>query len=221
MSFARLQTSKSRLRIRWQKAPNLDRRDLVTFEQVFGNIAERGGDKPVLFHRTSDQRDERVKTLLGQALKSERFSLASQWFHCVKVGDEVLGEHHPLHELFDGRNPPALVLVTPDAKKRVAFLGTSSQKVKWTPIASVLKASYKKNATTAVKGLEKLLCEFDRLDGKKNELNAQLARAEKKRNKGKVASIRKKLAAEAKDRSKALEAEAKLRDISLRKSGDD
>lgn len=221
MSFARLQTSQSRLRIRWEKTPRLDRRDLITFEQVFGHIAKQGGGKPVLFLRTTDRRDARVKTLLKQALKSERFSLASQWFHCVKVEDDVLGQHHPLQRLFDGRNPPALVMVTADAKKRVAFLGTSSQKVKWTPIASVLKASYQKNATAAVKGLEKLLCEFDRLDGKKNELNAQLARAEQKSNKSKVTSLRKKLAAAAEDRSRALELEAKLRDITLRARGED
>ena len=65
MSFSRLQTSQSRLRIHWQNAPNLDRRDLVTFEQVFGHIAKRAHNRPILLLRKTDKREDRVKTLLS------------------------------------------------------------------------------------------------------------------------------------------------------------
>ena len=64
MSFSRLQTSQSRLRIHWQNAPNLDRRDLITFEQVFGHIAKRAHNRPILLLRKTDKRDDRVKELL-------------------------------------------------------------------------------------------------------------------------------------------------------------
>ena len=216
MTFSRLQTSKSRLNIRWQNAPNADLQNIVTMDDMLQRLAKKSRNKPLLIQRTTDQRDPKVKKLLDAALKSERFSLASQWFHCVKIGDEVLVETHPLHPFFKGKNPASLVMMTADAKKHVSFLGTTSQKVKWSPIASVLKASYKKNATSAVKGLEKLLCQFDTLDGKKNELNAQLKRAQKSKNKSKINSIKKKLAAQEKDRKKAFEEEAKLRELQLR-----
>lgn len=221
MTFSRMETSKSRLRIRWRNGPNPDRRVMGTPEEVLADLQRQSGNRPIMIQRQSDQRDPKVAKLLKAALKSERFSLASQWFHCIRVGDEVLQKSHPLHSYFKGRNPAALVLLSADAKKEVSFLGTTGQKVKWAPIASVLKASYKKNPTSAVKSLEKLLCTFDSLDGKKRELNAQLARAKKKNNKSKMASIEKKMEAEKKDRAKVFEQEAKLRELVLRVSADD
>lgn len=220
MSFSRMETSKSRLDIQWQNGPSADR-DLGTMEEVLAEMTRFSGKKPIMFRRVSDKRDPKVAKLLAAALKSERFSLASQWFHCVTVGDDVLHKSHPLNSLFAGRRPAALVLLSSDLKKRVSFLGSTQQKVKWTPIASVLKASYKKNPTRAVKALEKLLCTFDTLDGKRKELGAQLARAEKKKNKHKIASIQKKMAAAKKDRTKVFAEEEKLRELVLRAASSD
>lgn len=221
MSFSRLQTSQSRLNIQWRSAPDSDLYGVESFEDAIAYMARRSGGKPILINRETDKRDAKVAKLYAQALKSERFSLASRWFHCVKVGDEVLDKNALLHTLFKGKNPPALVMLSSDGSKRVSFLGTTAQKVKWAPIAGVLKSSYKKNPTTAVKGLEKLLCAFDALDGKHNELKAQLARAEKKRNKSKIAAIQKKIADAEKDRAAVYAEEEKLRELVLRAASDD
>lgn len=221
MTFVRLQTSMSRLHIRWENAPDSDLLDIESLDDALAYMARRSGGKPVLISRETDARDPKVKKLYDAALKSERFSLASQWFHCVKVGDEVLDEADLLHPLFAGRNPPALVMLTPDGEKRVSFLGTTRRKVKWAPISGILAASYEKNPTRAVKGLEKLLCRFDALDGKDNELSAQLARAEKKQSKGKIAAITRKKAAVEKERQAAFAEEKELRELELRGSGDD
>ncbi len=118
-------------------------------------------------------------------------------------------------------SPAALVLLSADTKKRVSFLGTKQQRVKWTPIASVLKASYKKNPTNAVKALHKLLYKFDALDSKKGELASQLARAEKKNNKYKAARVQKKMLLAKKDRTEVLAEEEKLRKLVLRASSDE
>ena len=53
------------------------------------------------------------------------------------------------------------------------------------------------------------------------ELNAQLARAEKKHNKRKIATINKKLVAAEKDRAKVFAEEKKLRELVLRAASDD
>lgn len=227
----RLETSKSRLNIQWTKGPSANRRhrgtgtDSVTpwstMTETLAGMARRSGNKPLMFWRDSDKRDPKVVKLLAAALKSERFQLASQWFYCVKVGDEVLQTNHPLNSLFVGRRPAALVLLSADTKKRVSFLGTKQQRVKWTPIASVLKASYKKNPTNAVKALHKLLYKFDALDSKKRELASQLARAEKKNNKYKAASVQKKMLLAKKDRTEVLAEEEKLRKLVLRASSDE
>ena len=123
-----------------------------------------------------------------------------------------------LYELFADRNPPALVLLSPDGNKRVSFLGTASQRVKWGPIADVLGTAYEKNPTTAVKALEKLLCDFDAIDGKQNELDAQMKRAVENKDERKIAAVKEKLAEVEQERQAAFATEAKLRDIGLRSS---
>jgi len=216
MTFSRLQTSQSRLQILWERAPDESFAGVVTLADAIEFMARRSGGKPVLINRETEQRDAKVAKLYQEALASERFSLASRWFHCVKVGDEVLDEQHPLHQLFAGRNPSALVMLSPDGKKQLSFLGTTQQLVKWTPIASLLEASYKKDPTTAVKGLEKLLCTFDMIDGKQTELNAQLERAQKKPDENKIAAIKQKLADGGQALEQAFAEEEELRKLVLR-----
>lgn len=222
MSFSRLQTSQSRLQVDWQFAPDGDILDVNTLEEAVAYMGRRSGGKPILVNLEIEERDPKVKKLYDAALKSERFTLASKWFHCVKVGDEVLHADHPLHQLFEGKNPAALVMVSPDLSKQVSFLGTARQKVKWAPIARVLRAAYKKDATAAVKGLESLLCKFDALDSRQNELNSQLARAEKAENASKIAAIQEKQAETAKEFEIAFAEETKLRELVLKNAtGDD
>lgn len=128
----------------------------------------------------------------------------------------MLDEAHPLHALFEGRNPPALMLLSKDGKQQVAFLGTAQQKVAWTPIARLLATAYEKDPTSAVKAIEKLLCKFDKIDGDANELNLQLVRARKKQDEAKAAVIQQKLVDNEAERKQALAEEAALREIVLR-----
>jgi len=187
-----------------------------TLADAIDYMARSSSGKPVLINRETTTRDPKVAKLYKEALASERFALASHWFHCVKVGDEVLDENHPLHPLFADRNPPALVMLSPDGKKQVSFLGTTQQKVAWTPIASMLATAYKKDPTGAVKDLEQLLCKFDKIDGEQTELNAQLERATKKQDNRKITAIKQKLAAVEVERKQAFAEEEDLRKLVLR-----
>ena len=175
-----------------------------------------GDRRPLLIYLRDHKSSPKVTSLLTSALKSERFQLASQWFHCVQVSNDVLQEGHAYHALFRGKNPARLLLASCDGKKIVPFLGTVQQKVNWPAIAGVLKKGYKKDPTTAVKKIERLLSKFDALDDKRKELRAQLARAGKKNQRSRIKILEAKLAANEKDRTQVFADKTKLEDLGLR-----
>lgn len=151
------------------------------------------------------------------ALGSERFKLASKWFHCVRLGEEVRNEGHPYHALVKGKNPARLVLVSRDGSKLTRLLGTAEHKVSWEKIRSVLRKDYKKDPTNAVKAIERLLSKFDALDNKRKELRSLRDRAAKSNRKDRIKLVEKKLAANEKERQTLLAKKAKLAELGLRK----
>ena len=171
--------------------------------------------RPLMILRRSEELDKKIQKLLTEALKSERFQLASKWFQSIELDDAVLEEDHPYHLLFARKRPAALLLASPDGKKIVRFLGTRSQRVNWRDVSAVLMASYKGNPTKSVKGLERLLSKFDALDNRRKELNAQIARHEEKQDTAKIKSLKAKLAVHEKEREKVLAEEKKLRSLVL------
>lgn len=179
-----------------------------------------GDPRPLLIYRVAGPKSAsspKVKKLLDAALKSERFQLASRWFHCVRVDDAVLESSNAYHSLFSGKTPARLLLASRDGSKLVTFLGTDKARVSWRGISSVLKKSYRKDPTAAVKAIERLLSRFDALDSQRTELNAQLARYTKKQQPDKMKAFKKKLAKNSKDRTLLFAQKKKLEDLGLRK----
>lgn len=175
-----------------------------------------GDPRPLLIYLSDHKSDAKVTRLLTAALNSERFQLASKWFHCVQVSSDVLNEGHAYHALFRGKHPARLVLASRDGKRVVPFLGTAQKKVNWSGIAGVLKKDYKKDPTSAVKAIERLLFKFDALDNRRKELQAQLARAAKSNQRDRIKSIEKQIATNEKDRTGVFAKKTKLEDLGLR-----
>jgi len=199
---------------------------VVDAAAVIRSVTALDGRPLMVLRRNTDVDEEdkaatKIQKLLTAALKSERFQLASKWFQCVEVDDAVLETDHPYHLLFNQKRPPALLLASPDGKKIVRFLSSKTQKVNWAGISSVLKTSYKGDPTKAVKGLEKVLCDFDALDARRTELNAQIERYKKKKNTAKIKTLEAKLAKQAKAREKILAEEKRLRELVLRRKKED
>ncbi len=215
MSWSRLETSKSLLNINWTGAVRSIATQVAERKAAIEEIAN-GDPRPLLLLLETEKTDKKVKSLLDAALKSERFTLTSNWFHCVRMDRSVLEKSHPYHSLYAGQNPARLLLVSSDGSKLVRFLGTAQQKVTWAGIVSVLKKDYRKDPTAAVKAIERLLSKFDALDDKQKELQAQLARAAKKNQKDKLAVYKKKIAAVDKERTKVFQQKAKLEKLGLR-----
>ncbi|MCB9888741.1 MAG: hypothetical protein H6836_04120 [Planctomycetes bacterium] len=143
--------------------------------------------------------------------------MASKWFHCVQLADASLEEKHLYRSLFDAKNPARLVLASRDGKKVVSFLGTSSDRVTWAAITSVLKHDYLADPTRAVRGIEQLLSKFDALDNRRKELSAQLDRAQKSDKKSKVKALEKELALNEVERKKLEDQREKLAKLGLRR----
>jgi hypothetical protein len=215
VSWSRLETSKSLLNINWTGAVRSIATQVAERKAAIEEIAN-GDPRPLLLLLETEKTDKKVKSLLDAALKSERFTLTSNWFHCVRMDRSVLEKGHPYHSLYAGRNPARLLLVSSDGSKLVRFLGTAQERVTWAGIVSVLKKDYRKDPTAAVKAIERLLSKFDALDDKQKELQAQLARAAKKNQKDKLALYKKKIAAVDKERTKVFQQKAKLEKLGLR-----
>jgi hypothetical protein len=203
------------LNINWTGAVRSIATQVAERKAAIEEIAN-GDPRPLLLLLETEKTDKKVKSLLDAALKSERFTLTSNWFHCVRMDRSVLEKSHPYHSLYAGRNPARLLLVSSDGSKLVRFLGTAQERVTWAGIVSVLKKDYRKDPTAAVKAIERLLSKFDALDDKQKELQAQLARAAKKNQKDKLALYKKKIAAVDKERTKVFQQKAKLEKLGLR-----
>lgn len=217
MSWSRSETSKSFLTIDWEAAFTGADEQIANRRAAIDALA--GDDARPLMILVQSKSDKKVEALLQAALKSERFQLASKWFHCVRVDDSVVDPAHPYASLFAGKKAPRLVLASRKGTKVAPFLRTTSDKLSWSKIAAVLKVDYRDDPTRAVKSIERLLSKFDALDSKRKELNAQLARHTEKKRKSAVRAIEKKLVALEKQKAAVVAAKTKLEALELRSQG--
>lgn len=219
MRFERGATSQSRLRIPWDHSSVTRSVQVKDQEAALRHLADDDRRPLLVLRLTHDtaKATKKERKLLKAALASERFKLASHWFHCVQVTKEVLEKGHPYQCLYSGKNPPRIILASADGKKVVRFLGNARQRVNWADIATVLKNSYEKDPTKAIRGLERLMNTFDVLDAKVANLGDQIALASEKNNTATLKMLKAKLAKAETERQKALVDERQLKDLGLKK----
>jgi len=212
-SGRRLGTALSRLNVNW-------RDQVASEEEILGveDIIEslRGDDpRPLLILRDCEGCQNKEGDLLKRTLDDERFLLATPWFHCVKVDSSALEEDHPYHKLFKGSKPAHVVVSTWDGK-RVLNVSRAGQKEIWKAMQVVLRKAYKKDAKKAMKGLSKLLEEYDALDNREAELQEQLEAKEAAGKDRRADKLREELDELDKERQEAFAKEEKLRDLQLK-----
>jgi len=206
--------AKSRLQIAWDTARSSDEKQLSEAEVV---EHLRGDDKrPLLVLRDCGGCDKKVDDLVNRTLANEQVILASQWFHCVRVSKEAADPRHPFHALFEGTNPPHIIMTSWSGSKLTPRLATTADKVFWKEIVRVLRVDYRKNPTKHVRDLQRALDKFDMLQAKRDELTRQLAAATEKKKAARQKRLEKKLAEVEQDLAKAAERETKLKDLGLR-----
>lgn len=188
----------------------------VALEQAAAIKHLRGDDpRPLLILRDCEGCANKEGDLLKRSIEDERFILGTGWFHCVRLPHEVVEEDHVVSSLFQGSIPPHVVLATWDAETIVP-VNRASAKELWGGMERVLRKDYKKNAGKAMKGLQRLLVDYDKIDGRMAELEAQLAAKLAGGKERKAKKLQQELASLEKERAKLFEKEEKLRDLQLR-----
>jgi hypothetical protein len=212
-SGRRLGTALSRLQLSWRDQVATDE-FILGVEEIIETLRQ-DDPRPLLILRDCEGCQNKEGDLLKRTLDDERFLLATPWFHCVKVDSSALEKDHPYHKLFKGSKPAHVVVATWDGRK-VLNVNRAGQKEIWKSMQVVLRGSYKKNAATAMKGLSKLLEQYDALDNRESELNEQLAAKEAAGKTRRADKLREELEELDEERKEAIEEEAKLRDLELK-----
>jgi predicted nucleic acid-binding Zn-ribbon protein len=127
-----------------------------------------------------------------------------------------MNPEHPFNVIFDHERHPHIAMASWDMKTFVQ-VHRAGQKDVWKSMKRVLGKDYKKSAESAMKGLTKLLVEYDAIDDREEALKDQLST---KKERGKVARIKileKELATLAEEREELIEDEEALRDLGFKK----
>jgi hypothetical protein len=137
------------------------------------------GSKPLLLLRHTEKPvDKKLANLVCRSFSNEKVQLASQWFRCVKVGDEVLDASHPLNALFSAPNSPRVILSTSQGTRVIRALGKNTDSLDWQDLTAILRADYKKSPDAHVKALQKVLVDLDKLDERHKKTSRELQKAE-------------------------------------------
>jgi hypothetical protein len=140
-------------------------RRALTREEALAYIAGKD-PRPLLVLRECKTCNGTDDALLSRGkVDNERTFLLSRWFHCVKLPVDVMEKDHPFHNLFDDKNPEHMFLGTIDGSVRKTLESERSRVELWDTMTAVLKASYLKEPEATVKKMQKLIDEFDRVDG--------------------------------------------------------
>lgn len=216
-SWRRLKTAKSRLEAKWRDRLPTEEKVLTVEEAI--RALRKDDPRPLLILRECDGCKNQEGDLLKRTLEDERFLLAMPWFHCVRLDKEAHLPEHPYNQLFQGSIPPHVVVASCDGE-RIVNVSRAGQKEIWQAMQKVLRVSYKKSASTAMRGLTKILETYDALDEREAELLDQLKVKEERGKTQRADKIREELIDLAADRQKVIEKEEKLYDLGLKAAGE-
>ncbi|MBK8099371.1 MAG: hypothetical protein IPK26_19865, partial [Planctomycetes bacterium] len=185
-----------------------------TREEAFEVIA--GDDRrPMLVLRECMSCQGSDIALLSREFANERTILLTNWFHCVKLPQNVSQADHPFHNLFPAHSH--LFLALADGKQQIDFDGKQSQKQLWKVMSEMLVASYERNPEDAVSQMIKLLAQFDIVDEKEARLMKELdVELEKNHKSPKIAKLQAEIADLAKEKAALTAKEKGLRKIDLK-----
>ena len=213
-SWARGRTSRSRLEADWQQV----RVSAETSLELQAALKELRGDdpRPLLILRDCDGCKNKEGDLLKRTLLDERVILGSSWFHCVRFSHDVVNPEHPFHILFDHERHPHIAVASWDLKT-FKHVHRAGQKDVWKAMKRVMGKDYKKSPESAMKGIVKILNEYDALDDRENALKTQLSAKRERGKKARAKILEKEIAALSEEREELIEDEIKLRDLGFKK----
>lgn len=181
-----------------------------------------GDRRPLLVLRECERCKGTDHALLNRSLDNEQTVLLTHWFRCVKLPPNILGETHPLYNLFrreqEGERIPHLFFADPDGQNRQGLPGDQSQSQLWETMFSYLDRCYEQSAKEAIKDLRKLLSQYDRIDAEEQNIKTRMDKETEKNGLGspKLKKLEGDLAKLGKEREKLGKQEQELRDLALK-----
>lgn len=130
--------------------------------------------RPLLVLRECKTCNGTDKALLSTSEDNARTFVMARWFRCVKLPEHVLEKTHAFHTLFDEEHPPHLFLASWDGADPVMLKGDQSRTELWDAMHAVLKRSYERDAKSATAEIEKIIAQYDVLDGRLELLRKQI-----------------------------------------------
>ncbi len=215
LTFTRGKSSKKRLSIHWEY-PKPNGEDSLDFETALTEI--RGNDpRPLLVLREGSQYGKSYDVMLRRKLGTDKTTLLTQWFHCVRFSTEIMKESHPYHSLFGGEFPPQFFAVSWDGRKSIPMSGVHSLGYLQRSMIEVLKVEYRKDPSKAVTQWFRVLSNFDDLDQRESVLRKQMDDTEFKYGPKtrRLKPLQNRMAKLAKRRSRLLKTEAAILDLGL------
>jgi hypothetical protein len=229
MSFTRQPTARRMLDIDWVFPKALELSEATGSTVASARMVALSRDEALRQLRVDDSRPLLVlrecgackdteNALLDLKLDNEKTKLLTRWFHCIKLRPNVVEPHHTFHALFSGEKPPHLFLCMPDGSQLVPLDGQQSQTLLWKHMDAILRRAYEGDPDDAVRGLFKLMSEYDALDARESELREQLeAEVEKDgASSAKVARLQAQLDLLGKQRDRLKAREREISDLGLR-----
>ncbi|MBC8329662.1 MAG: hypothetical protein ISR76_08970 [Planctomycetes bacterium] len=238
IKVVRQRTSKTRLKMHWDYPVYVAQEELAIEESDSETVAvyarkalprEESFDwiagedpRPLLVLRECQWCNGTDWALLNASQDNEKTLLLAQWFHCVKLPNDVLEADHPFTSLFEDKTPPHLFVCSTDGSNIIPLRGDQSRTELWSAMSTILEQEYTKDAKKTVQEYMKLLADYDTIDSMEDWRQEQLDAAVEKHgpDSRQAKKIRKQLAELAKKKAKAMEREAELRDLGLKKKAD-
>lgn len=157
--------------------------------------------------------------LLNASEDNEKTLLLSQWFHCVKLPNDVLKEDHPFSQLFPENQPPHLFVCAPDGSNLISLRGDQSRTELWDAMGKVLRDEYSRDAEKTVQDYLKLLATYDHLDSMEDWRQEQLDSAIEKHGpeSRQADKIRRQIEDLRKEKEEVKAQEARLKDLGLKR----
>jgi hypothetical protein len=213
-SWARGKTSTSRLNADWQE-PLVSAEKNLELQEALKTL--RGDDpRPLLILRDCDGCKNKEGDLLKRTLLDERLLLATGWFHCVRFSHDVVNPEHPFSIIFKHERHPHIAMSSWDLKTFIQ-VPRAGQKDVWKSMKRVMGKDYKKSPESAMKGIMKLLVEYDAIDDREEALKIQVSAKKERGKTARVKILEKELAILAEEREELIEEEASLKELGFKK----
>jgi hypothetical protein len=128
----------------------------------------------------------------------------------------VVNPEHPFSIIFKHERHPHIAMSSWDLKTFIQ-VPRAGQKDVWKSMKRVMGKDYKKSPESAMKGIMKLLVEYDAIDDREEALKIQVSAKKERGKTARVKILEKELAILAEEREELIEEEASLKELGFKK----